>query len=321
MSFPGSNLPLSMRPKMRFSTKFYTCEGHEDRIERSLAGVRHAFVMTRYRLRNLRNFLETNPTGDSEMKGIDRSTLYTFESIYGPVYIPKNAGGYIGAHRINHVMGMLDKLIDRIPSHGLDIWCSDDFLDEMPPPGTERPEVNVPKDQGLFYDLRTVEEGGQRWIITYPCENASLVAVLHRTRLTLVDRDTIRICPRVMEALPPSDPILDDTRIAARAFEDGVPLDSFHSSSLANTLIHELSHSYIILGSLATDDVDGMHAYYWEGITYHATEPARALRNADNFAYFAVVLPSKAMLLGKNHWGTGLSEPMLKDGPARDSPP
>lgn len=45
-SFPGASLPGLVRPKMRFETRLFKCGEHEDKINRSLAGIRYGVIYT-----------------------------------------------------------------------------------------------------------------------------------------------------------------------------------------------------------------------------------------------------------------------------------
>ncbi|KAM5442712.1 hypothetical protein MferCBS31731_002095 [Microsporum ferrugineum] len=230
--------------------------------------------MARFRLRSLQKILDGNPTGETELSGIDRSTLYTFESLYGTVYLPLLPGG------------MLNRIIDTIPNHPLDIWCDDSFYSTKIPPNIRLPK---PKEgRTLFWDTRSADDGGQ--ILTSmegTCANGKLYA------FNIVNpkakRETIVICPSPLSQYSSLGQFQVNMLSAPEKFAKGVHIDKFRFS-LVFTLIHELSHSILILRDLATSDVKGqVDSYGWKEATFHGdTNHLNAQDNADNFAFFVL---------------------------------
>ncbi|KAF3480777.1 putative Protein kinase [Arthroderma uncinatum] len=218
---------------------------------------------------------------------------------------------------------MLDKLLSRIPSHKVDVWCSEDYMSPTAPPGTPPPDTPTPEHLSDWWDVRPAEDGGQQWLRMHElafCKNEILIASI-RAQPT-GSTDFIKMCPGHLDRFIAGSNLAFDLLAPVRRYDNGVHLDQIRDASTPVVLLHELSHSIILLEvdhrtSMIVDLKGQDKGYYWREVIYHATNNAyNALKNADNFAYFVL-----AMYLHKNHWATGLSEPTFNDGPARDSPP
>ncbi|KAK2853242.1 hypothetical protein FQN49_005268 [Arthroderma sp. PD_2] len=231
------------------------------------------------------------------MTGMDRSTLYTFENIFGPIILAQ----------------------DRIPSHSLEVWCSEDFMSEIGPPGEEPENLPAPADMIDMWDLRPAEDGGQKWLRMRRaslCKTGNVVASIRVNPPG--STDFIRFCPQHLSRFLAGHELSLDLTSPVRQYPDRIHLDMIRDSSMCGALIHELSHSTLLLDRMFTLDIKGeTNGYYWREVIHHAqNNPVLAIKNADNFQYFVL-----AMFLNRNHWGTGQSEAMFGSGPARASPP
>ncbi|KAK2821745.1 hypothetical protein FQN49_007716, partial [Arthroderma sp. PD_2] len=197
---------------------------------------------------------------------------------------------------------LLTLMINGIPDLELDIWCNEDFLSDKAPEG-EPQGTGVDQEEGSkdYWDNRPLADGGQKWM---RLEDESM--------------------SRTDETVPWSakggrlEGAAAGYEVHAGESKHGTPLDSIRDGSLCTTLVHELSHSYVLVDDYATEDVKGMEdSYGWREATFIAqTDVDRALENADNLACFVL-----AMFLSENHWGTGIAEDMFADGFAFQSPP
>ncbi|OJD26785.1 hypothetical protein ACJ73_01826 [Blastomyces percursus] len=86
------------------------------------------------RLRDLNALLDTWYGYDDIIPGVERSTQYTYEALFGTVYAGKTSPEYLFQNmemrsRFYYVQGRLDKLQEIIMGdEPLEIYCSDDFI-------------------------------------------------------------------------------------------------------------------------------------------------------------------------------------------------
>ncbi|KAK2839318.1 hypothetical protein FQN49_006256 [Arthroderma sp. PD_2] len=322
-SFPGARLPPSMRPKVRVTQNFHDCAAHQDTIERSYVDAHAMIRPALQRVETLRIFLQRDPTADTEISGIDRSTLYTFETFFGKLYRAPATSHPEGFERLDILKDRLNRLDIHYTSHRLEIWCSENFL-------TKLPQHLIPPDKGdeylskLYFDNRPADLGGQDRLYTpIRCGGENKVKAMTYSygvfKSPSGSYDLVVLCPWYFGEWFSDPPVLlhfPMGELRTHRFEDrSMHLDRFAHESLAVTLIHELSHSLRLFPypHRATRDTGG---YGFKQITKTADQyPEDAIYNADNTAYFVL-----AMYLNLFDWSTGFNTPMFADAPFGTSP-
>ncbi|KAF3480776.1 putative Protein kinase [Arthroderma uncinatum] len=255
--------------------------------------------------------------------GIERSTLYTFESLFG--FVSRGKDGYPGRWKVERILNRLNVLIAGLENLRIDMWCNDAFLSPDAPPGTPPHDSPPTPGSAVWWDSRPLADDGQKWMKIADdvfCINPNTHAVNPVVAVTYSNPTSripllMKICPDTLAEMVRTS-IQTDMRHRPRLHIDGISLDSVRDGSLTTTLIHELTHSDFLLGDDVTEDIEGMEsAYGWAEAVYIARVSENdALENADNFALFVL-----AMFLSLNHWGTGVSEKMFDAAPWDLSPP
>ncbi|KAM5441182.1 hypothetical protein MferCBS31731_003609 [Microsporum ferrugineum] len=331
--FPGTRLPPSMRSKGRLSQNFHDCEEHQDAIKKSYTDAYYAVGTALKRLNALQSFLQTRPAVDTVIKGIDRSTLYTFETLFGNLYNGPSKGYPEGYKRLKILFefdGSKNIRIERLTrldryyhSYRWEIWCSENFLAPLP-------QDMIPTDKGdayiskLYFDDRPEGLGGQRRIYCpLRCGGKSNVRAmtLHfsATQSPSGSYDIVVLCPWYFDNWFGGDDTLNSPLDGLRQhqFDDkSVHLDMISRKTLALTLIHEITHSLKLFPypMRATRDF----GYYFDQITKLAQEdPDDAIYNADNTAYFVI---DEAMRMDMYDWSEGFNKPMYADTPFDSAP-
>ncbi|KAK2855568.1 hypothetical protein FQN49_005065 [Arthroderma sp. PD_2] len=312
VSFPGAGLHGSMHPKARFQSRFYKCDPYRRLISDALADLPALLSASHNRLSRLKTILDSNPTRDTILEGSDRSTLYTFETMFGDLGFGGPGYRNRGKRYLDHIITMTNTMLGSLPTHRLEIWCGDDYISKTPAPGIA-PRPDKPND---WWDVRPAEVGGQQWTEIEPhllCINPENMATQSSyTKSVYGDYDLVVLCPHFLDTFIHSDDELTSPYRALRdvEFDQGaVSLDEIAYYNLAFVMLHELSHSKILLGDIRTDDVKGLaDGYGFAEVAYHGESNSdKAVENA-------------AMGLYNHDWSTGSNHDMYEDGPAGDQP-
>ncbi|EFR04295.1 hypothetical protein MGYG_07302 [Nannizzia gypsea CBS 118893] len=84
----------------------FRCEEQDDTLNHALLGVLLGLSNARIRLMRLQKILDDNPTAQTTLSGVDRSALYTFESLYGDYLVRDSTGDFRGRTTMEHVKSL-----------------------------------------------------------------------------------------------------------------------------------------------------------------------------------------------------------------------
>ncbi|KAF3479623.1 uncharacterized protein GIQ15_06599 [Arthroderma uncinatum] len=202
---------------------------------------------------------------------------------------------------------------DGIQNHPIELWCGDKFYSKTFPPGTEFPDNTTPEERAkCYWDTRPKERGGQRIIEnTHGCKG-NTIAMVEGINLGTEMFDLLIICPKWFDTYWFEQPSM--TALRGQQFEVKKKHISEIGRQLATTLIHELSHSRVLLDKRRTYDIIGeKSAYGFKEVYFHAkNNPNNALRNAADS-------PVQAMYLEGYNWSTGFNEAMFEEAPLKNT--
>ncbi|KLJ11321.1 hypothetical protein EMPG_13396 [Blastomyces silverae] len=274
---------------------------------------------------NLDALLDTWYGPHDEILGIERSTQYTYEALFGTVYTgrraPEDAFQNIEMRfRFYQVQGRLDKLQEIISGYEpLEVLCYDDFLNKDFPEeyshGSSQPDA--------FWDNRAPIYGG-RAIRVLPsfvrCNEDRLAG--NRAFMSMMPRinreiGTIILCPQNFQAPETNALMLRAKRPFVLRRSSYYNRDEpFHLEDI--TYRNVVFIFLCLLGQLPIlgnepmvpfkhPPVAGRQVYGWEAATLTAlTHPDKALHSPENYAFLIF-----ALYLDKNDWSVGTATPML----------
>ncbi|KAK2855752.1 hypothetical protein FQN49_004881 [Arthroderma sp. PD_2] len=334
-SFPGFGLSPNIGPKMRVSIQVGDCGRRElDTIQDAYMGTLDVIEAARRRLAALEPIIKSKPSGNSMMAGIERSTMYTYETLFGTIYRGRTADNSQVFNRLDYVLGeainpaleplssvrfneltiaidIYRKLEDGFRGHPIELWCHDRYLTKEFPPEFFFP-INYPdnKREETYWDSRPENRWGQRARYRPSRCTGSILASPTPDETGERPFDLLKVCPPWFENRWFAEASLFNIR-GQRWGRREKHLNEYWAH-LSVVLTHEITHSHIILGYKATQDIVGQRsAYGYQEANYHATtNPEMAIRNADNYALFAL-----AMYLDAYDWSLGANDPMYDDGP------
>ncbi|KAK2861139.1 hypothetical protein FQN49_004505 [Arthroderma sp. PD_2] len=288
-------------------------------ITSALEEAPHMITVTYNRLVALEAILHRYPDGNLRVSGIDRSTLYTYEAMFGSAYAGPQGDNTKLFERLRYLVVLFKRMKDGLLNLPMEIWCNHSYKSKNFPPDYQFPAHIPPNERGPYYwDTRPAERGGQRLTLDRgPCGTGTMAATVPMDNTGIGTFDLLYICMREYQTLWSADPSMATIRETQFHPFSRYLDDREIAKHLSSILIHELSHSKTLLTSQRTFDRVGRDkAYGFHEVYYHArTNPNHALTNADNIAYFTI-----AMYLSKFNWSIGSNKPMYDDGPLRDSP-
>ncbi|CZR68405.1 uncharacterized protein PAC_18304 [Phialocephala subalpina] len=259
-----------------------------------------------------------NVNGDPDFAAftaIDQSTYDTFETVFG-VELYSLGVNPLGIDALNVFNDICQKLYygtSNIQGQSLDIWCGDSWQTTT----NDQGDYYILADGSIDTDYLWDNSGsGLGWIIPhaniegpYTCENPNTGDLAGYTgNRKSEDVSITTLCNEIIDRMIASGASLTSQAGTAYAL-NAISLDQIADNSLTLLLIHELTHTYALMGM---DDVCHDYsygedlAYGWQGITALAAQStADAIFNADSITFFMA-----AMYLSKNTWWTGLSMPL-----------
>ncbi|EEP77205.1 predicted protein [Uncinocarpus reesii 1704] len=274
----------------------YGCSPEETNVlDAAYGAVNYALMRAIDRTERLIYILEDDYGPEDEILGFDRSTLMVFEAIFGPVYFgtdqpAERERGIAIVHHIQDTLRRYDRGFEA-PSF-VELRCSEDWvLAEAPE------EMNIDLIEPEAWDDRPAHLGGQVIFETnanqrHRCEDSDLYAYkLWVPDSTYGGHDLLVFCPSTFARIW-EDPSYSISlrELRSRQLPGHTPLDDICDGNLACSMIHELTHSDVIMeGEPLYDEVgrDNRPAYGWVRITdlgWHY--PEKAGSNADSYTFY-----------------------------------
>ncbi|KAJ6123042.1 hypothetical protein N7512_005507 [Penicillium capsulatum] len=249
-------------------------------ITDGLTDVKSAAKSTTDRLQRLLHLLQSN-TPRTGIVAEDRSTLQTFETIFGTVLHDSSDSGAsmkntIGKARVATIKARAEKVTSTLGSSAepqLFYYCSEEFFEET--------------CDGIW-DQRPAHEGGQRYVDVSPtCAQDSRLNG-YTWNVNGGNQDYTVLCPGKWASWSNNRLLSIQDRSLL-----GTSLDDISKRYVALTMMHELLHSDgIFKNNVAEDETapGGIKAFKWEGIRALATSvrAGNAPRNAESVAYFMI---------------------------------
>ncbi|EGC45714.1 conserved hypothetical protein [Histoplasma capsulatum var. duboisii H88] len=292
------------------------------------------------RIGDLGDLLDSGYGYEDIIRGVQRSTQYTYEALFGTVYFGpdekylfKNLDARV---RFQRVRGRFEKLHKVIMSdEPLFIWCQDDFFTSTFPFPVDRecaiyyPISSSPTKATLsilflielrsclpgstllpntFWDDRQPGVGGQSYIVLNPptkCAENPIVGnrvFMSIARPENVKMTAIILCPQNYDTRNAAD--VDEQRSNRRASTDGYAPPHFLSILNRSFVLMNRYLSVILFqttGPVTLPPVAGRQFYGWEAA---ALLPLIDLEKPLN---------NPVLFLSANDWSTGTAVPMLPD--------
>ncbi|KAK2877256.1 hypothetical protein FQN49_001295 [Arthroderma sp. PD_2] len=302
-------------------------------IDNAYSQTLEIIIATHTRLEALKAILDRKPKADFMISGLDRSTLYTYETMFGVAYLGRNKDNTLPFKRLYRVLKIFSLMKDGFADHPIELWCNNEYLTKDIPKDFVYPVNFAPADiEKCYMDSRPADRGGQRVTVERSiCKDGdgeaseTIVgddspgpqAVVENIDTGTDTFDLLRVCCTPRNAVKwREQPSMSVVRATPFAIQ-GVHIEEF-SDFLPTVLTHELSHSERLLGFRKTLDIIGREsAYGFDEVCYHADHnPKDAIKNADNIAFFAI-----AMYLRGYDWSTGYNEGMYKKARFGDENP
>ncbi|KAL2384499.1 hypothetical protein RJ035_005357 [Blastomyces gilchristii] len=269
------------------------------------------------RLRDLNTLLDTWYGHDDLIPGVERSTQYTYEALFGTVYVGNTGAEYFFQnlamrYRFDYVRRRLDKLQEIIMGdEPLQIYCSDDFITTTFPP--QYSDIHYPP--GTYWDSRKAVSGGSVPIFLPSYAKCSqdplagsraFMSEIHRSH---VSAGTMILCPQNFIEPDTTPDMLRMRRLSELRRVSFYDRDEpFHLERI--TYRNVIFIFLCLLGQLPMSGNEPMDPFKhppvagrdvsgWEAATMTAlTHPDKALDNP-------------ALYLDADDWSIGISVPML----------
>ncbi|OJD14112.1 hypothetical protein AJ78_05512 [Emergomyces pasteurianus Ep9510] len=283
-----------------------------DRIGKTFMG--HLIQTARNRMRDFESLLDMWYDENDMIPGIQRSTQYTYEAVFGTVYWgPKDeyfVKNFEGRERFNYVKGPLDVLQQMIQGNDrLHVWCSDDFLTDRIPNYFN--EETLPPNS--FWDTRTLDSGGKAIIVLDRPEKCNVDPIIGNKAFTTISRpENSKL--GVMILCPQNFAVGDETsrtmphlaqfhKLRPVTFPNQFELDRITHRNIIFLFLSMLARldfaGNVPMKAVSPPPVAGHQLFGWQAVSMlPMTLPSDALDNP-------------ALALKRNDWSTGLAVPML----------
>ncbi|KKZ62237.1 hypothetical protein EMCG_03299 [[Emmonsia] crescens] len=266
------------------------------------------------RMRDLEALLDTFYDDDDIIIGMQRSTQYTYEALFGTVYWGPQDENFVknfeGRERFNYVKARLAKLQEMALGNArLQLWCTDDFITTRFP---SRIDIDT-LPPNAFWDDRTTDSGGQEMIVLDRAAKCNVDAVVGNKAFTVTSRPgnerigTMILCPQNLYVGDPISrelpPLAEFHKVRTTVFPNEYAIDTVVHRNIIFLFLSMLSRLELDGNeptiSIAPPPVAGRHLFGWEAAAMlPMIHPKEALDNA-------------ALALDKNDWSTGTAVPML----------
>ncbi|EEQ88508.2 uncharacterized protein BDCG_03628 [Blastomyces dermatitidis ER-3] len=319
--------------KLRFSYSYRTrsnnCEypGQKNVLYRRIeqGSMSQLVRVAQNRLRDLNTLLDTWYGHDDLIPGVERSTQYTYEALFGTVYVGNTGAEYFFQnlamrYRFDYVRRRLDKLQEIIMGdEPLQIYCSDDFITTTFPP--QYSDIHYPP--GTYWDSRKAVSGGSVPIFLPSYAKCSqdplagsraFMSEIHRSH---VSAGTMILCPQNFIEPDTTPDMLRMRRLSELRRVSFYDRDEpFHLERI--TYRNVIFIFLCLLGQLPMSGNEPMDPFKhppvagrdvsgWEAATMTAlTHPDKALDNPESYAFLIF-----ALYLDADDWSIGISVPML----------
>ncbi|EEH10752.1 hypothetical protein HCBG_00207 [Histoplasma capsulatum G186AR] len=268
------------------------------------------------RIGDLGDLLDSGYGYEDIIRGVQRSTQYTYEALFGTVYFGpdekylfKNLDARV---RFQRVRGRLEKLHKVIMSdEPLFIWCQDDFFTSTFPFPVDRSTL-LPN---TFWDDRQPGVGGQSYIVLNPptkCAEDPIVGnkvFMSIARPGNVEMTAIILCPQNYDTRNAAD--VDEQRLKSLANFEKIKFDNLYPIErityrnsifiFLTLLLQAPIGGQAPMEPVTLPPVAGRQLYGWEAA---ALLPLIDLEKSLN---------NPVLFLSTNDWSTGTAVPMLPD--------
>ncbi|KAG5288635.1 hypothetical protein I7I50_01963 [Histoplasma capsulatum G186AR] len=276
------------------------------------------------RIGDLGDLLDSGYGYEDIIRGVQRSTQYTYEALFGTVYFGpdekylfKNLDARV---RFQRVRGRLEKLHKVIMSdEPLFIWCQDDFFTSTFPFPVDRSTL-LPN---TFWDDRQPGVGGQSYIVLNPptkCAEDPIVGnkvFMSIARPGNVEMTAIILCPQNYDTRNAAD--VDEQRLKSLANFEKIKFDNLYPIErityrnsifiFLTLLLQAPIGGQAPMEPVTLPPVAGRQLYGWEAAALlPLIDLEKSLNNPESYAYLIIVL-----FLSTNDWSTGTAVPMLPD--------